>query len=891
MLARAQECRIPVLWIFVLVCLSSEFHSLAANFYIDYQAGSDSNTGSSPASAWRHAPGDPNAGGNARRFLMPGDNVIFKGGVVYRGQIILDDSGTTGNPISFLGNAWPGLENTKAIIDGSNLLPTWLPCASAAVAGGNPNWRDISAHTLPLGAGAFTPLFENGDFLWIAQDPAPPDPFFWDNYQSYRIAEYMTSSTLRDPNYFIQSDANYWKGAYVAAYCQPNIVDFEPITAFSPSMRAISYATLRGSPYDASRYFYSILNSIHHINEPGRYSIDEANRLIFLWPRTGLTNVEIGARKFGINLNGKTNVVIQGIRFQKIWGGKTDYGLGAAIANTGRNSANLLIKNNEFVNLFSIGNCGAIHLSGDNVVVEGNVIMNCRGNRGVSVSGSRVVMRNNTVDKVGYTGLWMQDVTSGTISNNLVTNIFGAHANGISVYSAGVVVTTSDIVVACNRVYESNYPFTFAYVKNLLVYNNIFEGKFGVNCWDGNTGYLRIFNNTMPNGISLDAKPSANPLTELSLINNIIHEGFGGFWAVHEHNLYTALRWNQDPRSGWVWGEAEINGSAAGKAPIFVNEEGNDFHLKPSCQAMGAGVNLSAFFNTDIDGNPRPPDGAWDLGAYQSQAGAPAPTPTPITVTFNSMTPLDKANVSSSPITFSGVVASSAPIDAVSLWGNWLGSWNRMQTKVFSPLGPEILTNGGFEITSAGQATGWHIDTDGLTTYTAASEPGAVGQCVSINASAISNWGLNIYQSPPLELGANYLLSFQYKTSGSNSLSVEVTDAAFLQVDFIRKLPETKNAWQSVQIAFAHTNPLADRICVKTGQTPGTFWIDEISVKKLTGAGPADQVTATFSEPVGTGAFSWALEVQSGNANNSSRFYQFTSGNPVPVELSDFSVG
>jgi hypothetical protein len=68
--------------------------------------------------------------------------------------------------------------------------------------------------------------------------------------------------------------------------------------------------------------------------------------------------------------------------------------------------------------------------------------------------------------------------------------------------------------------------------------------------------------------------------------------------------------WQQ---AGWdVHGQTNNPNLNAGYAP-----------MTPSA-AIGNGANLSAFFTTDMAGNPRPATGAWDIGAFQHQA-APLP--------------------------------------------------------------------------------------------------------------------------------------------------------------------------------------------------------------------------------------------------------------------------
>lgn len=100
-----------------------------AMYYIDYDKGSDNADGRSQYSAWKHAPGDPSAAGNARvAVLHPGDTVVFKGGVTYEFSLGVADriaaiaSGIQGNPITYISGHLisPPWGSGRAIIDGTN---------------------------------------------------------------------------------------------------------------------------------------------------------------------------------------------------------------------------------------------------------------------------------------------------------------------------------------------------------------------------------------------------------------------------------------------------------------------------------------------------------------------------------------------------------------------------------------------------------------------------------------------------------------------------------------------------------------------------------------------------------------------------------------------------
>ena len=96
-----------------------EGESTGTTYFVDFASGSDANSGTSPATAWEHAPGDPSARGvPANTTLRPSDTVDFRGGVVYEGTVDLDFSGLPGRPITYDGNSEGTFGTGRAIIDG-----------------------------------------------------------------------------------------------------------------------------------------------------------------------------------------------------------------------------------------------------------------------------------------------------------------------------------------------------------------------------------------------------------------------------------------------------------------------------------------------------------------------------------------------------------------------------------------------------------------------------------------------------------------------------------------------------------------------------------------------------------------------------------------------------
>jgi len=90
--------------------------------FIDYESGSDANDGTSAQRPWKHHPWDSAAGGHAAGATGI-DTYVFKGGVIYRGQLTVKEQGRPGNPIRLTRD--PGWGAGPAIIAGSQAVTGW----------------------------------------------------------------------------------------------------------------------------------------------------------------------------------------------------------------------------------------------------------------------------------------------------------------------------------------------------------------------------------------------------------------------------------------------------------------------------------------------------------------------------------------------------------------------------------------------------------------------------------------------------------------------------------------------------------------------------------------------------------------------------------------------
>ena len=91
--------------------------------YIDYENGSDDNSGTSKENPWKHHPKDPQSTGKAKAD-SGADTYIFKCGSVYRGNIELGTvSGRSGAPVRFTSD--PSWGEGEAVICGSEVVVGW----------------------------------------------------------------------------------------------------------------------------------------------------------------------------------------------------------------------------------------------------------------------------------------------------------------------------------------------------------------------------------------------------------------------------------------------------------------------------------------------------------------------------------------------------------------------------------------------------------------------------------------------------------------------------------------------------------------------------------------------------------------------------------------------
>jgi len=571
-------------------------------YYVDYSGGDDLQLGTSTGTAWKHAPGDPNAIGNAKITLQSGDMVLFKGGVSYKGTIIINANGASTDPIIYKGNGW-GVE--RAVIDGSESLSNWIQCASAADCGGNSNWVNIYHTAAPAGTTALTSnLYQGNEMLFVSQHPNPTDPFFMDNHDNYKLVSGLTSTTATD-SWFVNIGGDELIGSYAFVWRSSNEVDFRKITAFSLANNRITFNALGASPYtQTDRFKLAIANNINDsvLDKAGEYYFDESSREVYLWPLGSIdpdtSEITISVRSTSFNIGSYSNIAIEGFRIQK--------GIGTAIKTNYAKVSGITIKNNEVIkwrnetynDLISIRDVTSA------LIKDNYLALNARL-RGFQVSGDNIIIQNNRLIKLGRTPIGYMGGNHGKIIDNYIEASTGVHSNGISIY-----LGATDILVARNKVFNSNIPITFQDAHDLRIINNIFHGNgkdTSMACWAGSSSTVSIKHNNLLSGNSWGGGfyNQQGVINGLEIKNNII-DGMDAMQGDISNNIYTR-DFNKPLGTGEVI-VTDINS-------IFLDASNHQYQLLPTSPAIDMGTTVNVL--DDITRKKRPAGTAPDIGAYE----------------------------------------------------------------------------------------------------------------------------------------------------------------------------------------------------------------------------------------------------------------------------------
>ena len=512
-----------------------------------------------------------------------GDTVIVKPGR-YPELVTFKTSGTSDAPITLRAEK-PG----TVLIDGADPVAGWQKAAKPEDVADTPNWKNIFFAEVPEGKTYMNVvLYEDDKYSHFAQDPAPSsDPFYYDKAAEYIPvdADTYTSTSITDPKYFHQKDANYWQGASVIVWTANNNMMYREVKIYDPETGKITYDTV-GSYIHPTRDRFSMVNHLDLIRRPGEYVVKKdpatGKNTLYYWPydekNLDAGKVMLSVRKNGIRIEGQSNLVIEGLDLR----GHYDSGIHNPY---GKFTENITVRN---CHVYHVQNGTGIGLSFvHNALIEDNYVHNIQFGRGIAVAGDsdngdlparNAMVRNNRVTRCGGTGIIFFNVAGGKMIDNLVHDNRGHHGNGITAY-----LRSRDILMQGNTVIRSNLAITMQQGDNFTVRDNILLG----NGEDAGIPMVvasyaeNLPNATFEHNIILDAPSSfhlGKNMTNYQIKANVL--GGINIWTeqrpgevVVEGNIIT----KKMPHSGRDASYAENNTFETDLSKIFTDAANGDF--------------------------------------------------------------------------------------------------------------------------------------------------------------------------------------------------------------------------------------------------------------------------------------------------------------------------
>lgn len=476
----------------------------SGSWYVDHASGHDDADGRSPQTAWKHAPGDNKATGRAAsQRLQPGDKVIFRAGIPYRGGITLRDSGTADRPITYTGLGWgEGL----AIIDGADPVRAVRPCASASDCGGARNWQQLSrVEFAPTGTSDVVLYGRSGPY-WPSQLPLLSDPFFGNERRQFVVTELSQLPELKQGRLHskLLADAARNGGRMeLAIWIRSNRVVRRPVLRVEGDIVHFDAEGVRF--YEDRKGAVALNGSFDGLQQPGYHVVVGPGLVVArLRPEDDADTLAIGSPRIGFNLNDQSHIVLTGFHFRHQTSSAGRLREGYAVTSFKRNARDIELSGSLFGPAVMGNRRGIVQLSGgdgfrflanriENIVAGG-------GFRATTGKPRNVEVKGNVIRKIGATGITMFGVTNGRIIGNILIDIQGIHGNAITAY-----LGNQNILIEGNCVVRSRRPLTYHGDRkqdmhnNLVIRRNIFiaspDGQAAINSWGKNIRGVRIEEN------------------------------------------------------------------------------------------------------------------------------------------------------------------------------------------------------------------------------------------------------------------------------------------------------------------------------------------------------------------------------------------------------------
>jgi hypothetical protein len=441
----------------------------AATFHVDFDHGKDNSNGLTAATAWKHAPGDPNAtGASARASLRAGDVIRFASKVRYRGEIVVSASGTDAAPIVFSSDEPAG----NAVIDGSEPVQV-EPCHAAADCAGSSRWQHLVRITSAAPLTEESALFTGQGPMRPAQAPDPQDAFYRDEMADMLEVDgvAMSQGRVQFPH-DIAVTLRAGEGR-LALWVKPNRVVYRPITGMDGDIALFDPGNLQY--YPAARA--AALGSVGLVDQPGEFAVLPDGKTAIAMLPPAATWVSVASGRAGFKIKGGAHLTFRNLTFENFADGGAGAPAGVAIFSDKPPTSNIVIDNNWFRNFSSPAGQGPLIIRNvtDLRVADNKFETIALGSAMRLAGGGHIVVENNDIRRVGRTGIMLMGVDDALVQHNRISDVKGVHGNGVSAY-----LDNHNIRFLANTITDAKQPATFQGAadkgtgdNNILFANNL----------------------------------------------------------------------------------------------------------------------------------------------------------------------------------------------------------------------------------------------------------------------------------------------------------------------------------------------------------------------------------------------------------------------------------
>lgn len=602
--------------------------SFATTYYVDYDAGNDSNNGTSTSTPFKRCPGMATFTGGIT--LQSGDIVNFKGGVIH----ILDSSISARAGVTYDGNAW-GIG--VAILDGQNTTGTGFSLDSTdnnvvirdmqiqnfgGYAEDNPVWTGVAISSIDTSTNVITTATPHnlvvGDDIQLTRSTGAtwPSP--------------LTGGPKSNTKYYVIS-APTAETFTISASSGGSIVDittagtgtftvWEPVTA-PPGGNAINASSGSDNLTVANVVFTEIGQWMNTVPMSGTGSV--SGQGVALQGNIGATITGCSFSKMhnpiSVKVNSSTGGLIQDILIEDCDITRAVWGVDISPRAVDTTLRNIEIRNCRISNFSEYDSGGWL---GFGEKPHTDMIFARVNYRSVwenlKIHGNTFYQDGSPSGSGGTAAIYLSAGAPALVYNNVFYRVFMTRVIEITPLSQ---LNGKQVVRLYNNLfYQGGISILTDYEtdplkKEVYIQNNIFVR-------DGASNSLNI------------ARNNASVLPVV-LNNNLYYSNT--FSETEKQIIKLNVTGNLAVAQAAGW---ELDGDWGN--PLLLDTDGDyddaNLRIGDGSAAIGLGANLSEFFTTDKDGNARPTVGVWDVGPYVYDATPPLDTtaPTLLSATVNS---------------------------------------------------------------------------------------------------------------------------------------------------------------------------------------------------------------------------------------------------------------